>query len=131
MNEIGYPFLNKAVESLIGAESEFSNKRYNNTANRAYYACFQAAIAALLRAGVRPRGDEWSHDFVPSQFDGVLINRRHLYPAELRGMLNRNAGLRLSADYDEDPVTETEANRALRRSRTFVRTIHAEGGGLP
>jgi hypothetical protein len=36
MIERGYPFLNKAVESLIGAESEFSNKRYNNTANRAY-----------------------------------------------------------------------------------------------
>ena len=131
MIEREYPFLNKAVESLIGAESEFSNKRYNNTANRAYYACFQAAIAALLRAGVRPPREEWSHEFVPSQFDGVLINRRHLYPTELRGVLNRNAGLRLSADYDEDPVTQTEANRALRRSRTFVGAIQAEGGGQP
>ena len=132
MNEHGYPFLNKAVESLIGAESEFINKRYNNTANRAYYACFQAAIAALQRAGVQPRRQEWSHEFVPSQFDGVLINRRHLYPPELRGVLNRNASLRLSADYDEDPVTQTEADRALRRSRTFVRAIQqAEGGVQP
>ena len=66
---------------------------------------------------------------MPSQFDGVLINRRHLYPTELRGCLNRNASLRLSADYDEDPVTQTEAERALRRSRTFVRAIEVEGGG--
>jgi uncharacterized protein (UPF0332 family) len=117
--------------SLIGAESEFSNRRYNNTANRAYYACFQAAIAALQHAGIRPPREEWSHEFVPSQFDGVLINRRHLYPTELRGVLNRNAGLRLSADYDEDPVTQTEANRALRRSRTFVGAIQTEGGGRP
>jgi uncharacterized protein (UPF0332 family) len=131
MIEREYPFLNKAVESLIGAESEFSNQRYNNTANRAYYACFHAAIAALQRAGIRPPREEWSHEFVPSQFDGVLINRRHLYPTELRGVLNRNAGLRLSADYDEDPVTQTEANRALRRSRTFVTVIQTEGGGQP
>ena len=80
MIEQGYPFLNKAVECLTGAESEFSNQRYNNTANRAYYACFQAAIAALQRAEIRPPRDEWSHEFVPSQFDGVMINRRHLYP---------------------------------------------------
>src|SRR5205823_6359850 len=41
----------KALESLAGAESELANGRYNNAANRAYYACFQAAIAALQRAG--------------------------------------------------------------------------------
>ena len=39
-------FLDKALESLAGAESEFVNERYNNTANRAYYAVFHAAIAA-------------------------------------------------------------------------------------
>lgn len=32
-------FLAKALESLQGAESELANKRYNNAANRAYYAC--------------------------------------------------------------------------------------------
>ena len=122
------PFLDKALESLAGAESEFANERYNNTANRAYYAVFHAAIAALKRAGIRPARDEWSHEFVPSQCDGVLINRRHLYPTELRGVLSRNAGVRLSADYDEDPVTQTEASRALRRSRTFVRAIEMGGG---
>jgi uncharacterized protein (UPF0332 family) len=132
MVDRGTPFLDKALESLAGAESEFANERYNNAANRAYYAVFQAAIAALRRAGVRPIGDEWSHEFVPSRFDGLLINRRHLYPTELRGVLNRNAGLRLSADYDEEPVTRTEADRALRRGRTFVRAIQTEsGGGTP
>jgi uncharacterized protein (UPF0332 family) len=123
------PYLDKALESLAGAESEFANDRYNNTANRAYYAVFQAAIAALQQAGIQPARDAWSHEFVPAQFDGVLINRRHLYPTELRGVLSRNAGIRLSADYDEDPVTKTEASRALRRSRTFVHAIQMGGGG--
>jgi len=44
-------FLEKAGEALAGAESEFANGRYNNCANRCYYACFQAAIAALTRVG--------------------------------------------------------------------------------
>ena len=42
-------YLAKAEESLRTAESEFANGRYNSCANRCYYACFQAAIAALLR----------------------------------------------------------------------------------
>ena len=127
MEEHDSPYLLKAIESLAGAESEYSNQRYNNTANRCYYATFQAAIAALQMAGLRPIRGDWSHEFVPAQFDGLLVNRRKVYPPELRGVLSRNAGIRLSADYDEDPVTRTEANRALRRSRTFVQAIQAGG----
>ena len=58
-------YLTKAVESLTSAEIDFAAARYNSCANRAYYACFQAAVAALLVAGIRPaspRG-EWSHEF--------------------------------------------------------------------
>jgi len=40
-------YLAKAEESLVGAASELAHGRYNNSVNRAYYACFQAAIAAL------------------------------------------------------------------------------------
>jgi hypothetical protein len=75
-------FLEKAVESLTGAESEALNGRYNNSANRSYYATFQAAIAALILAGTRPPGGaDWGHGYVAAQFDG-LINRRKLYPTE-------------------------------------------------
>ena len=56
-------YLAKATESLLTAESEFANGRYNSCANRCYYACFQAVIAALLHEGIRPRG-QWSHAFV-------------------------------------------------------------------
>src|SRR2546430_16378755 len=54
-----------------------------------YYACFQAAIAALLSEGVRARG-QWNHEFVHGQFVGVLINQRHLYERELRRVLSDN-----------------------------------------
>jgi uncharacterized protein (UPF0332 family) len=122
-------FLQKALESLDGAESEAVNGRYNNAANRAYYACFQAAIYALSRAGLKPRGDEWSHAYVPATFDGELINRRKLYETSLRGVVGRNLVLRLKADYRESTVSQTEANRALRRTRDFVLAIQARGGG--
>jgi uncharacterized protein (UPF0332 family) len=123
-------YLAKAEESLAGAESEFTNGRYNNTANRCYYACFQAAVAALIGAGIGPTraGGQWSHAFVPAQFDGQLIRRRKLYPSELRNVLGRNYLLRQVADYEEDAVTHTEASRALRRTRPFVEAIRARGG---
>jgi uncharacterized protein (UPF0332 family) len=121
--------LDKARESLAGAESEFVNERYNNAANRAYYAVFQAAVVALERAGIRPRGDEWSHAFVPAQFDGQLINRRKLYPADLRGVVGRTYLLRQTADYhDVDVVSRTQAERALRHTRRFVQAVLDQGG---
>lgn len=122
-------FLAKAEESLAGAESELANGRYNNCANRCYYASFQAAIYALLQAGIRPAASsgEWGHDFVQAQFIGQLINRRKLYPADLRPTLVRNLSLRHEADYGVNMVTQTEASRALRRSRQFVEAILAKG----
>ena len=121
-------FLTKAEESLAGAESELANGRYNNVANRCYYACFQAAIVALLHAGITPDGPQWSHTFVQGQFVGQLINRRKLYPAELRQTPTRLYELRQTADYTIEPITQTQATRAVRRARTFVAAIQAKGG---
>jgi uncharacterized protein (UPF0332 family) len=120
-------YLVKAHESLQTAEGEFVNGRYDSYANRCYYACFQAAIAALLREGIRPRG-QWSHEFVQAQFVGVLLNQRHRYDRELRRVLADNQSLRDKADYRAELVTATQAGRALRRSRTFVAALRQRGG---
>ena len=120
-------YLAKAAESLLTAESEFANGRYNSCANRCYYACFQAAIAALLREGIRPRG-QWSHAFVQAQLVGVLINQRHRYDPQLRRVLSDNQSLRDQADYRAELVTATQAGRALRRSRLFVTAVRHRGG---
>ena len=120
-------YLAKATESLLSAESEFVNGRYNSCANRCYYACFQAAIAALLSEGIRPAG-QWSHQFVQAQFVGVLINQRKRYDPELRRVLADNQSLRDRADYRPELVTATQAGRALRRTRLFVTAIRQRGG---
>lgn len=120
-------YLEKAAESLAGAESEYANDRYNNSANRCYYSCFQAAIAALLTSGHRPAGAHWSHTFVQGRFIGDLINRRKQYAAAHRDTLPRVHDLRLMADYDDEPVTQTQAMRALRRSRELVSAVMRGG----
>jgi len=118
-------YLEKAIESLAGAESEFANRRYNNCANRCYYAMFQAAIAALMIAGIRPvnvRG-QWDHDFVQAQFSGVLIARRKLYPSSLASSLSQAALKRLLADYEIVAVSRVAAERTLQMARLFVSTV--------
>jgi uncharacterized protein (UPF0332 family) len=120
-------YLAKATESLLTAESEYANGRYNSCANRCYYSCFQAAIVALLREGIRPRG-QWSHEFVHAQFVGVLINQRKRYDSDLRRVLADNQVLRDQADYRAELVTPTQAGRALRRSRMFVNAVQQRGG---
>jgi uncharacterized protein (UPF0332 family) len=126
-------YLTKALESLAGAESELANRRFNNCANRAYYACFQTAIAALVRAGVRPPGadGEWSHSFVAAQFDGLLIHRRKLYAADLRGVIERVRMVRMRGDYELQFVSEVEVQRTIRRARSFVTSINERGGSAP
>jgi uncharacterized protein (UPF0332 family) len=119
-------YINKAEESLLGADSELTNRRFNNCANRCYYASFQAAVAALIRAQILPHGAQWSHEFIQAQFAGVLINRRKLYPPELRDVLIRNLELRQAADYRAEQVSETQAVRALRRTRTLVDAVSSQ-----
>jgi uncharacterized protein (UPF0332 family) len=120
-------YLTKAIESLLTAETEFINGRYNSCANRCYYACFQAAIVALLSEGIRP-AEQWSHQSVQAQFVGVLINQRKRFDAQLRRVLSDNQSLRDKADYRPELVTATQASRALRRSRLFVTAIRQRGG---
>lgn len=123
-------FLDKAQECIDGAASEFGNRRYNNCANRCYYACFQAAIAALEGAGIQTttRNGQWGHDYVQAQFAGQLIGRRKLYAAHFRTTLERAYKLRATADYDgHDRVSQTQAERGLARAQDFVAAVW-EGG---
>jgi uncharacterized protein (UPF0332 family) len=124
-------FLRKAEECLAGASSELANRRYNNCANRSYYACFQSAVAALIREGITAGADgQWSHSAVQAQFAGVLVNRRKLFSSDLSDTLSRAMSLRQAADYRPDNVSEIQAQRAFRRAQAFVAAIRDNGGSL-
>lgn len=122
-------YLTKALESLAGAEIEFQHHNYNNCANRCYYACFQAAVAALLAVGIQARSSSghWRHQTVHAQFVEQLINRRRIFPPTLRTVMSENMVLRNEADYEVDSITEKQASRALRRSRDFIEAVQTEG----
>jgi uncharacterized protein (UPF0332 family) len=130
MPELTDVFVEKAIAALACAESEFAAGRYDNVANRCYYACFQAAIAALEAEGFRPSGRDrrWSHPGVQAQFAGVLINRRKRYPGRLRDVLSDVSITRQKADYSRERVSEHEARQALRQSREFVDAIRRSQG---
>lgn len=129
MSDLSEAFLSKARESLDGAASELANGRYNNCANRCYYACFQAAVAALDLAGIRPTEGrvEWSHSFVKSQFPGQLVYRRKLYSSELRKVLAETSVIREQADYKPAGVSRREATRAFNQARALVDAVVAKG----
>src|SRR2546426_12108827 len=88
MVDIAELYLEKARASLAGAQSELEQRRFDNAANRAYYSCFQAAVAALIRDPIRPTGATLDHAFVQARFVGDLINRRKRYPPDLRDTLS-------------------------------------------
>ena len=121
-------WLDKAEQSLRGAESEFANQRYDNAANRAYYACFHAAIAALIGAGEHPLGEKGtrSHSAIQAMFAGLLIRRRKIYPADLASVLPDSYSLRDQADYTITVTSELEAKRALDKARRLVNAVGRE-----
>ena len=118
-------FLSKARESVTGARAELEAGRFNNSANRSYYAVFQAGIHALILDGVRVPGggSEWSHPFVDAQFSGLLVNRRHRYETSLRNVIGDNRKLREDADYTTGSVSAIRASRALQRAERFVAAV--------
>jgi uncharacterized protein (UPF0332 family) len=116
-------FLRKARESLASAEADLRAGRFNSAASRAYYAVFQAAVAALKEQGVAPRGASWDHKFVISEFSGKLIRRRKVVSARLTGTLDILLQRRLRADYRPAGLGRREASDSTRRAQVFVQEL--------
>ena len=121
-------YLAKASESLASARADARARRYNSAANRAYYAAFQAAVAALIDAGVRPANDDWSHRFVMGQFSGKLIRRRKLLPSALRSTLGALFDRRVTADYSAEDVSARDAGDSVKRADRLVVAVSAAAG---
>jgi uncharacterized protein (UPF0332 family) len=121
----------KAHEHLAAAESEYEQQRYNACAKLVYYACFHAAAAALIDAGtpLPSDGKLWSHAFVQSEFSRALIHQRHQFASQYQDVLPRAFSLRQLADYSIEQVSQTRAQRMLRRTQEFIAIIDAGRGG--
>jgi uncharacterized protein (UPF0332 family) len=118
-------YLRKARESLASASADVRAKRYNSAANRAYYAAFQAAVAALIHWRVRSVDTKWEHRFVSEEFSSKLIRRRKVFGGELADTLNRLFSIRLIGDYRDVDVSRGQGNAAHGKSERFVSAIRA------
>ncbi len=113
-------YLAKARENLASARAETRAHRYNSVANRAYYAAFQAAVAALIHAGIRPANDDWGHRFVMSEFSAKLVIRRRKLPRRYRRTLNDLFDRRVRADYRLDNISRRGAEDSTKRAAELI-----------
>jgi len=119
-------FLSKAKENLKIAHISFEQECYNACANRAYFAAFQAAIAALADEGVQNRKND--HAWVQSEFNRRLIKNRKVYPDRLKTYLLNMQEVRNHADYSVEKIGKNLAGRQLGRADEMILHIGKELG---
>jgi hypothetical protein len=78
-------YLEKARRNIRAAQLLFENELYDESANRAYYAAFQAALAALSVYGFQI--ERISHEGAQSVFKRELIHRRKFFPGKFKSYL--------------------------------------------
>lgn len=99
----------KAQRALTSAHTLLSDGDNDGACNRAYYAMFDAARAALLacKAPVPPEVAK-THSGLISAFSLHLV-KPGTFPVELGRSFNKAEDLRLIADYKGDPLAADDA----------------------
>ena len=118
----------KAATALSSAQLLFKSGDFDGTCNRAYYAMFDAARAALLVAD----GNESAlaiktHGGLISAFSLRLV-KSGVVSLELGKSFNKVEDLRLVADYKGDPVETEQAQWAVDQAKIFVEVLSALSG---
>lgn len=113
----------KAQRALTSAQTLLDDGDVDGACNRAYYAMFDAARAALLAtAAPVPPEIAKTHSGLVSAFSLHLIKTGTL-PTELGKALNKVEGLRLVSDYKGDSVSLEDTQWAVEQAKTFVQEI--------
>lgn len=118
----------KAERTLRAAQSMLRDEDTEGACNRAYYAMFNAAHAALLSANVAMPEDGYkTHGGLIAAFGQHLVLTGQA-DAELGRAINQVQRLRQIADYVGDPPTLEEAKRAVTQAEAFVVTLRERFG---
>lgn len=119
-------FLAKAQSNLQAAERDRSHRTFDPCVSRAYFAAFQAAVAALLAlADYRRRGQYWNHGEIAAEFTRRLIRQRKVFGGEMASILDDLKTRRHQADYSTFSMSEKIAQRALDKARKLMDVIQA------
>jgi uncharacterized protein (UPF0332 family) len=115
--------MTKARTALASAKVLLGLGDTGGATNRAYYAMFDAALAALLWADIGFTGKlPKTHTGVITAFGLQLVEPGHLAPSFGRS-LNRVEDLRLTADYLEEALPQEAAAGAVAAAEAFVDAI--------
>lgn len=111
----------KADTAASSARSLLELGDTDGAANRAYYAMFDAARAALLASGLAPMTSDVgrSHSGLIGAFGQFLVKKGRV-PRELGRLLNRAHEIRQIADYTGDSVELADASLLVQQAEVFV-----------
>ncbi len=115
----------KAQRALTSAKLLLDSGDVDGACNRAYYAMFDAARAALLSIHAPvPAEVARTHSGLITAFSLHLV-KPGLVAVEHGRSLNKVEDLRLIADYRGDPVTLENAAWALEQAHSFLQAVQA------
>jgi uncharacterized protein (UPF0332 family) len=115
--------MDKALKALASARILLAADDTDCATNRAYYAMFDAAIAALSWVGADSAQPK-THSGLIASFGQYLVRTDKL-PSEFGRALNRVQELRLTADYLAEPVPLDKATWAIEEADGFVAAVSA------
>jgi uncharacterized protein (UPF0332 family) len=112
--------LNRARQAAQSARTLLESGDPNGAVNRAYYAMFHAAHAALEHRGIEIASSK--HGILVARFGEHLV-KTGLLPRALGTSLNRTLELRQKADYGSGEVPRADAERSLSEAEAFVTAV--------
>jgi uncharacterized protein (UPF0332 family) len=116
---------NKAKTALESAKLLLDAGDFDGACNRAYYAMFDAARGALIISGlIEDLTHIRTHTGLITNFSLHLVKTGKV-SIELGKALNKVEGLRLMADYKDDPVSFEDAKWAFEQAEHFLTAIQA------
>lgn len=113
--------MDKASRALASAKLLLDAGDVDGACNRAYYAMFDAAKAALAWSAADVEGVK-THSGLISAFSLHLVKTGRL-PVDLGRALNRVEEIRLVADYTGGVVPEDMAQQAIELAASFIEAI--------
>lgn len=112
--------LAKATQAVASARVLLELGDEDGACNRAYFAMFDAAQAALLMSGVpAPDALGKTHRGLINTFSAYLVKNGRV-SKELGRQLKRAEEIRLVADYNGESVEQADAAELVRQAEVFV-----------
>jgi len=112
----------KSQRAMRSAHLGLEDGDADGAINRAYFAMFNIARAALLCAGVPEEGLPAEHKELIAALRQYAVQTGQI-DRDLAGVLNKAENLRLQADYAGTDIDPQFAAEAVRRAELFVKTI--------